>query len=640
MARSTWQEEYERKRLEFERSSVVPAGPAQDEQDGVPVLDDEPAPAAKAPLRYIEGDELMATKFPDQRWLVEQILPEGLALVYADPKLGKALALDTPVATPSGWTTQGRLRPGDRVFGADGNPKLVEAVTETFLDRPCFAVRFKSGEEIVADAEHEWLVRSRVPKSFYGTRTTADMAKRVSSREGNGAVRHLHSVRVASPLQMPDVDLPIDPYVLGAWLGDGTSREPMLTSADPEIIDNIRAAGVNAEARKSTNKGSAVYYKLGRGQGLASLMRKLNLRNNKHIPSAYLRASERQRRALLQGLMDTDGSVGKHGIELTLTCLPLAEGALELMRTLGMKPVMKEGRATLRGRDCGPRYRITAAASCDAPVFRLPRKASAVGLVGAKARSRNDSIVEIVPVESVPVRCIQVQGGLYLAGRSMTVTHNSWLAYALARAVESGGVFLDRYQATEAPVIYLDLEQTEARSQARYRKMLRSHETLSRRLRFYHEFPRLDADALGELGKACEDTGAGLVIVDVLQSIWPSAAARGAGGNAYHQEAAVMSQLRKFAQEYRLAMLLLHHNNNAGTASGTKAILSVPDVLWKMKRPDEDNPRKCELGVTGRAVADMKFQLEWHRESWSWRIETFDGVEEDRFPKGQTEVAW
>ena len=101
-----------------------------------------------------------------------------------------------------------------------------------------------------------------------------------------------------------------------------------------------------------------------------------------------------------------------------------------------------------------------------------------------------------------------------------------------------------------------------------------------------------------------------------------------------------MSQLRKFAQEYRLAMLLLHHNNNAGTASGTKAILSVPDVLWKMKRPDEDNPRKCELGVTGRAVADMKFQLEWHRESWSWRIETFDGVEEDRFPKGQTEVAW
>lgn len=95
---------------------------------------------------------------------------------------GKAIALDTPVPTPDGWTTMGALRPGDRVLGGDGRPTTVLAATETMRDRPCFRLTFEDGERIVADGSHLWLTGMASPDAGpfsrdWAIRTTAEIAE-------------------------------------------------------------------------------------------------------------------------------------------------------------------------------------------------------------------------------------------------------------------------------------------------------------------------------------------------------------------------------------------------------------------------------------------------------------------------------
>src|SRR3712207_2690601 len=104
-----------------------------------------------------------------------------MVVIAARPGVGKALALDTPIATPSGWTTMGAIRVGDQVMGSDGRPTTVVAATEVMTGRPCYEVHFSDGSAIVADAQHQWLTRRRGTDAV---RTTEEIARSV--RAGTG----------------------------------------------------------------------------------------------------------------------------------------------------------------------------------------------------------------------------------------------------------------------------------------------------------------------------------------------------------------------------------------------------------------------------------------------------------------------
>jgi dUTPase len=162
---------------------------------------------------------------------------------------------------------------------------------------------------------------------------------------------------------------------------------------------------------------------------------------NKHIPESYLCASIAQREALLQGLMDTDGYVHASGrCDLTTGRERLADQVMELVASLGFRPKLARKRATLYGRDCGPRYEVQF--TPDRPVFRLPRK-----LARQKTTRSFDSFRTIADVresESVPVRCIQVSSpmGLFLITRSFLATHNSSLG-RLGLLIHSTAGFID-----------------------------------------------------------------------------------------------------------------------------------------------------------------------------------------------------
>lgn len=336
-------------------------------------------------------------------------------------KNGKALSLDTPIPTPGGWATMASLSVGDEVFDDTGSVCRVVAATEVMADRPCYEVEFDDGCKIVADASHEWLSHCHSEEQSR-VFTTAEMAAKPKCGNANN-----FSVRVAGGLSPPDVDLPIDPYLLGLWLGDGNSRDARITvgKSDSCIVGLMEDCGHGVVVKERSSCLAA------RVPGMQQRLRKCGLIGDKHIPKAYLRASIQQRTMLMQGLMDSDGYAAKSGqCEFTSISEKLRDGFLELARSLGFKPSCRTHASKLYGRVVGVRHRVFFNAFAGDVVFKLPRKQARLPpRSGRKQRSLSRTIVSIRPVASVPVRCIQVdsKSRLFLAGESMIPTHNSTL---------------------------------------------------------------------------------------------------------------------------------------------------------------------------------------------------------------------
>lgn len=375
---------------------------------------------------------------------------------------GKALSWDTPIPTPCGWTTMGAIEPGDVVLASDGMPTTVLATQE--VDPVGYTVVFDDGSWIDAHADHTWLTfnakelealtrrdpewraerRASRPSRAAGRQgaaKTAAVAERNAAHppptlpipagtlRSTGEIyetlltprgRRNHAIPVTLPLELPEADLMLDPYLLGVWLGDGHTDDGMITTADPQILDEIAAAGWECRRVPSAPLGFRIV-------GLTARLREIGLLGEKGVPGPYLRGSIAQRLALLQGLMDSDGSIDAGGqAEFSSTLLPLAAAVHELACSLGQKPTIHEGRATLDGRDCGPVWRV--AWTPTVPVFRLARK---LERQSAKPRRtvRFRFIVDVRPlVGPIPMKCIQVghPSGMFLAGFSMIPTHNSW----------------------------------------------------------------------------------------------------------------------------------------------------------------------------------------------------------------------
>ena len=97
------------------------------------------------------------TGFADLDALTNGLHAGQMVVVAARPAVGKALALDTPLPTPDGWTTMGEVRVGDYLIDANGKPTRVVAATEVLHGRPCYEVEFSDGSVIIADENHQWL---------------------------------------------------------------------------------------------------------------------------------------------------------------------------------------------------------------------------------------------------------------------------------------------------------------------------------------------------------------------------------------------------------------------------------------------------------------------------------------------------
>jgi len=327
-------------------------------------------------------------------------------LIIDDPH---ALLTTECIPTPNGFKTVEELRVGDFVYGPDGLPVEVLAKSEVWKDRELYRLTTDDGESIMCDGGHLWPYMSdtNIKKAKVKNATARELAE--WSKPNRPCLPRHHEV------QYPHKDLPIDPYVLGYWLGNGTSSLGRI-SADTIDIQFIRS---QFELAGYETTDHADPYSFGALKLMVKL-RDIGVLNNKHIPEEYFTSSVEQRLSLIQGLMDSDGNVTIDGqCSFNNTNRLLSSGLRELVHSLGVKASVKQYEAKGYSESTVYRVNFKLFGCC-----RLPRKRE-------RTRTPTDKRQRSYKIEKTDLRgdvqCITVNrpDGLFLAGRGYVVTHNS-----------------------------------------------------------------------------------------------------------------------------------------------------------------------------------------------------------------------
>lgn len=341
------------------------------------------------------------------------------------------LALDTAVPTPDGWSTVGALKIGDAVFDHLGNPTRVTRATPVLLGQRCYRVVFSDGEQIVTSADHGWTVQDgyrRGGRRRERTLTTEQLAVGLRSYDDR---YFRYRVPATAVWDLPDAELSIDPYLLGLWLGDGSTADASVAfdwrqrDEIESIVEPLLLPGESI--RWHRGKGNTGQFRIGRGgrgdqpvDSLRERLRELGVLGNKHIPAKYLRASAKQRLSLLQGLVDSDGHVERNGrAGFTSTNRSLIDQTAELLTTLGYKWYLRKDSHV-------EAWRLQWVPD-DEPIARLSAKWQRQRSRKPDSHSAWRQIVAVEPVDSVPVRCVGIDtpDHLFLVGKRAVPTHNT-----------------------------------------------------------------------------------------------------------------------------------------------------------------------------------------------------------------------
>ncbi|MEU4266991.1 helicase-related protein [Streptomyces sp. NPDC026092] len=364
-------------------------------------------------------------------------------LLQGEVGSGKAQPLDALVLTPAGFRRMGDMRVGDEVVVPTGEISVVDGVFPQG-ERDVWRIVLSDGSSVECDDEHLWIVgtscgwhRGQAPKVMTTREIRHDLVK------ANGSSKWY--LPVAAPVDLgDDSPLPLDPYLFGVLLGDGSFRHNLrLSTTDAEIHDAV-AAAVGPACKLVPVVGSRCDYTIqltqrrgGVRNPVIETLRDLDLwgatSHGKFIPEQFKNTSIKSRLALLQGLLDTDGTVHQDGMSVSLCSASpeLAADVAWLVRSLG-------GRARVLPRKAA--FNVSVALPDDFPPFRLARKAERMR-PRPKYNTFRRGIRAVEPVGRKPVQCISVAdpSHAYVTDH-FTVTHNTMVALrAMLAVVDAGG---------------------------------------------------------------------------------------------------------------------------------------------------------------------------------------------------------
>jgi len=391
-----------------------------------------------------------------------------LAVILAPFGVGKAQPLFSKILTPNGWVTMGDIKIGDEVIGRDGKATKVSGVFPQGK-RPIYTVTFNDGTKTLCDAEHLWSVntinqRNRKtkkdgeivylePDNSFKVMKTIDMINSVKVWNNR---RLNYKVPNVLPVEFNKKDLIIDPYLLGVVLGDGcitSSNQPHFVTKDDEIIsevskvyNKITITEQNREIEKEID-GELVLIKRSLTKvsllGIKESLIKLNLygtnSSTKFIPNDYLYSTVSDRVKLLQGLVDTDGYIDGHRLEISTVSTQLADNIKELILSLGGRVKISEKVGKYGDVFCKTYYRISFSFPDNGVIpSRLTRK---LAKYNPRIKYSDNKFIESIQYfGEEEAKCIMVENPEHLyVTDDYIVTHNTTMMTKMANTAANDG---------------------------------------------------------------------------------------------------------------------------------------------------------------------------------------------------------
>lgn len=331
------------------------------------------------------------------------------------------------------------IKVGDKVMGDDGTPRNVLRTYHGYSEM--YRVHQTNAEDYYVNDGH--ILSIRKGRGIYSEGRYPDKGDKIDIniqeflKQSKNFRERWYGYK-ANSIPYKEQPVKIDPYMLGVWLGDGTSVYPQITTPDKEIKDYLQEYAAKNGMVLSLNgkKGKAETLRLKKkGCHDNPFMEKLrfyNLVGNKHIPQEYIANSEEVRLELLAGLLDTDGCMDGNGYEITQKKEILARQIKLIADTLGFRTSLRTRRAKIYEKDCGIVYRL----SINGDVWRIPCKIARKKVYPHKRKDWLVSKLTIEPVGNGEWYGIHLDGNQRYLHADGTVSHNSGKSYNTSRFIE------------------------------------------------------------------------------------------------------------------------------------------------------------------------------------------------------------
>lgn len=424
-----------------------------------------------------KGMQGYPTGFSKLDYITKGLKDCTLTTIIANTGIGKALTLATPILTDKGFVYMRDIKVGDKVFARNGECYPVTAIYPQG-EKEVYRVSFEDGTYVNCCKDHLWIYK-----------TTDDIVRRNEWRVDslynimqNHPIRRGKSLNLCIPvcerMNFTKKELPLNPYVLGALLGDGgfTTDRISFTTIDESLVEKLNSLLVDFNGSFVKNKSNLQYlFKSNdvRENKLYRCIQHLGLldknSSNKFIPKEYLYSSIEDRLELIRGLVDTDGTVTSRGFVSYFTgSRNLKNAFVFLVQSLGYRCRVHK---YFRSKKNLPEYKVFVSAKTD-ELFSSKHRFEQYSHSYKSKRENHYDILKIVNIEKLPykerMQCITVDSPDHsFICKDFIVTHNTWLEIIMGSYLQlqnirvlqgvtemSEDIMRDRYEAVLFSMCY------------------------------------------------------------------------------------------------------------------------------------------------------------------------------------------